>query len=376
MLATFAQAAYVAEKPNGEGTKDNPYQISKLENLLWMSENSRELEPGAYYSQTCDIDASETANWRDGLGFPPIYSARLVPGETDYFFTGTYNGNNFVIANLFMKESDADSGSKGLFGAVSNAFLCNVKLDNAKLHFRAGGASLIGYMHNSIVSNCHAKVTFYQDWPIEETGELAGLVSHIHFSGSILRSSAEVKDLKGASHLGGLFYKNMVPTSLLVPYKVLISECFSKGNIGYEETWRAGGIAAEAIGNCKCINCYSWCDVEGKLEIGGFAGYCGDVENCYVYGKISEGGKAVVGGGSSEGKGVYYCSDNGAEDDYATGKTYAEMTHQATFEGWDFDNVWDIEEGESLPTLQWEAPEPGLAFLLLSMLLVSLARKK
>ena len=375
ILATFAQAAYVAEKPSGEGTKENPYEISKLENLLWMSENSRELEPGAYYSQTCDIDASETANWRDGLGFPPISFSEEE--DISCAFKGCYNGNNYVISDLTIKQSEQDSSVHGLFGYVSNAFLCNIKLDNAKLHFRTSGAGLVGCMINSIVSNCHAKVTFYQDWDLTEIGSLGGLAGIIYDSGTITRSSAEVKDLKGSSFLGGLFYRNLTPVSLLVPYQVVISECFTKGNIGNEEAWRVGGVAAEATGNCKCINCYSWCDVDGKQQVGGFAGYCGDVENCYVYGKVSEGGKAVTAeGGSREGKGVYYCSDNGAEDDYATGKTYAEMTHQATFEGWDFDNVWDIEEGESLPTLQWEAPEPGIAFLLLSMLLVPLARKK
>ena len=372
LLATFAQAAYVAEKPNGEGTKDNPYQISKLENLLWMSENSRELEPGAYYSQTCDIDASETANWRDGLGFPPISSSTAGFYDTNYFFTGVYNGNNYTIDNLFIKGDGYDNIIYGLFSCVSNAFLCNIKLNNIKLAIRGGG-SLAGYMVNSVVSNCHAMASFYQVHDMNMIGHIGGLVGQFHHSGTIIRSSAEVKDLKGFYYVGGLFALNTPPISTLIPYKAFISECFTKGNIGEADALKVGGIAGST--NAKCINCYTWCDVTGKEIVGGFAGECGNVENCYVYGKISEGGKAIS-SGRYEGKGVYYCSDNGSEDDRATGKTYAEMTHQATYDGWDFDNVWDIEEGESLPTLQWEAPEPGLAFLLLSMLVVPLARKK
>ena len=104
-IASVVQAAYIAEKPEGDGTKYNPYLISKLENLLWMSENSRNLEPGAYFSQTCDIDAAETENWRNGFGFPPI-SAYDGNDLTNYFFTGTYNGNNFAINNLFIKQTD------------------------------------------------------------------------------------------------------------------------------------------------------------------------------------------------------------------------------------------------------------------------------
>ena len=373
LLATFAQAAYVAEKPNGEGTKEKPYEISKLENLLWMSENIRELEPGAYYSQTCDIDASETANWRDGLGFPPIgvYEDNYY-SSNKFYFTGIYDGNNYVINGLTIKAK-LDNFARGLFGGISNAFLCNIKLDNVKFTPRGGCGSLVGIMQNSNVSNCHARVTFYE---FEEdptmVGQNGGLIGHIYYSGSIIRCSAESEGLRG-DYIGGLFADETRPTSLLIPYKFVVSECFTKGNIGDGKGFKIGGIAGST--SAKCINCYSWCNVSGEAIVGGFAGECGEVENCYVYGKISEGGKAIS-SGRYEGKGVYYCSDNGSEDDRATGKTYAEMTHQATFEGWDFDNVWDIEEGESLPTLQWEAPEPGLAFLLLSMLVVPLARKK
>ncbi|MBO4552925.1 hypothetical protein J5754_00750 [bacterium] len=372
-IASVVQAAYIAEKPEGDGTKYNPYLISKLENLLWMSENSRNLEPGAYFSQTCDIDAAETENWRNGFGFPPI-SAYDGNDLTNYFFTGTYNGNNFAINNLFIKQTDReDYVAGGLFSAISNAFLCNITINNAKLHLRSGGASLVAYMHNSTVSNCHAQARFFQDWPVDYMGSLGGLVGLIHYSGTIIRSSAEVIDLKGSAYLGGLFYMNRPPETLLIPYKVLISECFTKGNVGNPEAWRVGGVAGDTNG--KCINCYSWCDVDGKMQIGGFAGACGTVENCYVFGKVTGGKPISDGWGSHEGKGVYYCSEEG-EDDHAIGKTFEEMKHQATYEGWDFDNVWYIDEGESLPTLQWETPEPGLVFILLPLLYVSMIRKR
>jgi hypothetical protein len=35
-------------------------------------------------------------------------------------------------------------------------------------------------------------------------------------------------------------------------------------------------------------------------------------------------------------------------------KTTAEMMQQATFEGWDFDNIWTIDEGRSYPSLRWQ----------------------
>jgi hypothetical protein len=47
------------------------------------------------------------------------------------------------------------------------------------------------------------------------------------------------------------------------------------------------------------------------------------------------------------------------------------MKQQATFENWDFENVWDIDEGEGTPYLRCELPEPcGMLVLLLLPLLL------
>ena len=36
------------------------------------------------------------------------------------------------------------------------------------------------------------------------------------------------------------------------------------------------------------------------------------------------------------------------------GKTTIEMKQQATYTGWDFNEVWSIDEGVDYPRLQWE----------------------
>ena len=62
-------------------------------------------------------------------------------------------------------------------------------------------------------------------------------------------------------------------------------------------------------------------------------------------------------------------------DKYALPKTEEEMKQLATFENWDFENVWDIDEGETMPYLVYTLPEPcGVAALLL--LILVLTRRK
>lgn len=69
------------------------------------------------------------------------------------------------------------------------------------------------------------------------------------------------------------------------------------------------------------------------------------------------------------------------EDEYAMGKSSQELRKESTFEGWDFDNVWDIDEGVSFPYLKNELPEPfsvgafALA-LLIYLRLTMIPRKK
>ena len=49
-----------------------------------------------------------------------------------------------------------------------------------------------------------------------------------------------------------------------------------------------------------------------------------------------------------------------------------EMTKQETYVGWDFDEIWDIDEGVGTPYFRYAVPEPigAFVFLLLSWLLI------
>lgn len=82
-----------ATAPSGAGTSVSPYQISSLNNLYWISQNS--LAWGAYYQQTTDIDASSTSTWNSNgsggyYGWTPI-------GNNTTPFTGHYDGQGIPL---------------------------------------------------------------------------------------------------------------------------------------------------------------------------------------------------------------------------------------------------------------------------------------
>ena len=54
-----------------------------------------------HYVLTQDIEKSETASWNDGKGFEPI-------GNEDNRFTGTFDGQEYVIPGLAIHRPDED----------------------------------------------------------------------------------------------------------------------------------------------------------------------------------------------------------------------------------------------------------------------------
>ena len=367
IIAFFAGnlfAEYRAEKPAGEGTNDSPYLMESVENLLWLSENVTNVASGSYFLQTKDIDASETKGWRDGKGFPPIGTYDWMfsfSGSTkEALFCGTYDGNNRVISGLyFALPSNENCG--GLFGGVTNSCLKNIKLENITMKATYVSGALAGFLASTSVSNCHAQITFTQDG--DSSSGNGGLIGEISKFAEIDCCSAKVKNLKGG-YSGGIIGYCIVPYNILEPSVINIRKCFAEGNICGD--W-VGGLVGNP-GNQPMEDCYSLVDMSGRYNVGGItafgAKYC---KNCYYYGNIENGNPISGGDSSGTASGAYYCSEQGTDPNPGTiGKTYAELLKKETYEGWDFENTWYIEEDVSLPTLSWEMPEPGIFSLLVA----------
>ena len=212
----FAQTATAPTA--GDGSQGNPYQISSLDNLYWLSQNSSEWASGKYFIQTASIDASTTSSWDGGNGFTPI-------GNSSTNFSGTYNGNGHAILGLYINRGYYT----GLFGYVHNGEITNVGLSNCSITGSYKTGALIGYLSYGTVSNCYSK------------GEVIG-----------------------DSYLGGLIGESANGT---------ISECFSECTVN--GNLRLGGFIGYHYGG-TISNCYSMGNVTrtdgNKEEIGGFCG--------------------------------------------------------------------------------------------------------
>ena len=102
------------------GTEENPFLISNLLNLRWLSEVSEDWYIDAntlvHFKQTSDIDAIETISWNNGVGFKPI--GFDVPNGLNSFI-GVYDGDGYTIDNLYINIADTINIIQvGLFNAL------------------------------------------------------------------------------------------------------------------------------------------------------------------------------------------------------------------------------------------------------------------
>ncbi|WP_167848811.1 GLUG motif-containing protein [Methanolobus halotolerans] len=362
----------------GSGTEADPYQISNVAELQNMS-----LDLSANYTLINDIDASDTVNWNTGDGFDPI-------GDSSNKFTGTFDGNEFIISNLTINRS----GERyvGLFGYTAGSFITNVSLEKTNVtggDYHVGG--LVGYNSGGSINKSYSMGnvtgtnyvgglvgtnrdgtinTSYstgnvtgtdnvgglvgENWDasinqgystcnVDGDSDVGGLVGWNEGSG-VVTQSYSTGSVTGSSDVGGLVGTN---------YGGSINTSYSTGTVAGNDD--VGGLVGE--NNNYIYQSYSTGTVNGSTDVGGLVGKNNDgsVNQSYSTGTVS--GSNYVGGlvgNNSDGSVVdqsYWDIDTSgqASSDEGDGRTTENMTHpynsHTTYLSWDFTDVWGIHGG-------------------------------
>jgi hypothetical protein len=275
--------------PEGAGTRGDPFRISSLANLFWITQHPQMW--GKSFVQTTDIDAAPSAHWDGDSGWTPI-------GTWQTPFTGAYNGSGKTIANMTFKR-DSSLTYFGMFGcargprcSISWLNLTGVNFTMPSLFPGTIGAIVGRLSQNARIDGCSS------------AGSLTAAIGRGNFGG-----------IAGASDSS------------------IIANCHSSCAISAISPSTIGGLVGEMYGGIL-LNGYSSSrivvDVIGKGFIGGVTGIGnGLVINCFWDKQAS-----------------------GIDSSYrGSGKTTSEMQSQATFGGWDFSNTWIINTG-AYPTLR------------------------
>jgi hypothetical protein len=343
--------------PLGAGTSGDPYQLSSLANLAWLTFSPETWDD--YFVMTDDIDASGTTSWYSGAGFVPI-------GSESSPFSGNFDGDNYTISGLYINRPDDDN--IGLFGytdfsADPSHKIENVIMTDADISGFASIGMLVGYMYGSTIENCH--VSGAVSGTTESYNLGVGGLTGTAGSSAIYECSSSGQ-VSGARNAGGLLgYDNRSD----------IQRCFSSADVN--GAYSVGGFTGSHNYDTPIQNCYSTGNVSGDYDVGGFVGSLGVnitvLRKCYSLGTVTgsydfggfagtvTAGVTITGcfwntttsGISSPGIG------NGSGD--VQGKTTAQMQMQSTFtaKSWSFPDPWKIATG-SFPYLAWQE-DPGAA---------------
>lgn len=306
LFTTLAWAA------GGSGTVGDPYVIADIAELQAIQQDL-----AAHYVLGGDIDATETASWNGGTGFTPI-------GSNPDPFTGVLDGRGHVVSHLYINR--LDQSLVGLFGVAQTAAIRNLGINEAEVHGNLATGILLGRAtRETLVSSSWATgiLTLKPGSADAKSGGLVGAVG----SGSRVDQCFSNVEVFASSRrqVGGLVgYLRGVETTWPT---ATISNSYAAGTV-HGNGSKQGNLLGDADGS--------------------------RVDRCYSSGL----GKALVGFNyrSPTITDSYWDSDRGAPTSPygGVGRTTVAMMRQATFVGWDFENIWGIDEEESYPFLRFE----------------------
>ncbi|WP_099192677.1 GLUG motif-containing protein [Tepidibacter mesophilus] len=344
----------INEGMDGNGKIDNPFIIKTKEQLKKMRNN-----PNEHYKLGADIDL-ENEEWE------PIGSLKLP-------YKGSFDGNGYTISNLKINKPSSDC--VGFFGYAEECVVKNVKINNIDVKGKVSVGGLIGRIQHdkpidTIIENCKVE----GKGKVNGSQNVGGLIGWIATKNIHVIDCASKVDIEGTRHyVGGLIGNT----------NGRVEKSYATGNVVSRGDAVGGLIGTSAYNNTT--ECYATGDVFGNLYVGGLVGASswGKIENCFSLGDVTgNNAGGIVGVKSSTLKNSYSIGKVngnitgglvGKEDreldiknsyydsevsEYPPKKATdvaritSQMKSKTTFAGWDFENIWDIEEGNSYPYLR------------------------
>lgn len=392
-------SAQAASYGGGSGTAENPYQIRTPEQMNTIGVNPADWGKHFILMNNLDMSAYTGTQYK-------------IIGEVSAPFTGVFDGNGHVIANLTIAEAPQNYaglfGYVGFEGQVKHLGIENVNITGtAIVGGLAGGnegaltscyvtgsvssSSSVGGLvgendYEGVIMSCWADVSVsgFGSSYYNNVGGLAG------WNGGIIISSYATGTVSGSGCVGGLVGANGNYEYFYFgdeDYGAVILFCYAAASV--EGSGTAGGLAGSNNADSIIASSYALGSVDGSEYVGGLAGGNNSgsvIISCYAAGPVS--GSDYVGGLVGWDKASWAGSLAGWYNtpvifsfwDIETsgltasaggiGRTTAGMQTLSTFTqaGWDFagessngtEEIWRMcQDGIDYPRLSWEFAPAG-----------------
>jgi hypothetical protein len=380
---------FIADDETGDYVPGNfvKINISKMPETHMISDCEQLFSMDTDFGQGSELDTYKLSN---DIDCSSVENPDPLSWEYDTF-AGLFDGQGYTIRNLTMNNKEGNNF--GLFSSVFTAIIKNVTIEDSSITGYNDVGSIVGDADTATLENVHSTAD------VSGRYDVGGIIGNVYQT-TVSDSSATgniTADKNDSTSIGGfagsIDGESMVTRSFATGnvegedsvggfageiYDSTISYSGATGNVSsdtIENGLGTGGFVGRIGGDAHVYeslatgkvegytrvggfagangalieNAYARGDVTGTENVGGFAGRCGgDITNAYSTGFI-EGGDETGGFlGSDPGCDVtnsYWDVEQSYMEDSAagTGKTTAEMIQQATFEGWDFNDVWIID---------------------------------
>ena len=247
------EGAWAQTKPTrGNGSVDNPYEISTAAELAWFRDYVNNESQYASATLTEDIDLSEFCHAADAatnteeLSWNPIGNGRM--------YCGMFDGNGKTIRNLYINSTIMN---KGFFGYANSGSIKNITFDNAKVkntHYNGTGI-LTGVFEKCTIENIKTLANCSVEGT-ENTGGIAGTGT-----GNISNCENHAM-VNGTNNVGGIVGNSSDNT---------ISSCANYGAVTGTESNVGGMVGFFSSGTIQ--NCANYGDISGADCVGNQIGY-------------------------------------------------------------------------------------------------------
>jgi len=178
--------------------------------------------------------------------------------ETDYAFSGTFNGNNFTISGLYVENVTY----AGLFGLTNSAEINGVNVENSYISGNFSGG-IVAIATNTTLNNCN------------NSGNISSFESN--GAGGIVCDAAE-STITNCNNFGNINVVSGYSGGIVAwaSENTIIQKCNNFGDINGSDLSGIGGIVGEA-GNTTINNCQNAGNITINNNNGDLLSYAGGV---------------------------------------------------------------------------------------------------
>ena len=257
--------AWAQTKPSsGDGSVDNPYQISSAAELAWFRDQVNSGNNSISAELTENIDLSEFCHAKDGTKYTEEVNWTPI-GNSDNMYQGTFDGNGKTISNLYINATYWDIGITlfaGFFGYTdAGGSIKNITFDNAKVKsiddYRTG--ILVG-----IAASCIENIKTLANCSVEGKDYVGGIAGKANGNIGNCENHAMVN---GASFVGGIVGDYVYSSNS-------ITSCANYGVVTGTGNSVGGMVGNFDSGTIQ--NCANYGNVTGTFNIGNLIGYAGE----------------------------------------------------------------------------------------------------